>query len=376
MPCSTDFKNLTHVSRHDAWRADFDFLHRYSTAGINCCFECNIRFEIRWCYESFVHRQGSLCDAQSLHVYIFSAKPSEPRSKLQWYFSELSTHILPRARSTAWGSTDECRPTEGSIRTPSIRSNHRFRDVLRFYSQSAPGHRPMSLDHLPSPSSIRSRCSIAAGSNQMRFPHWWDEWRSDGRSHNRYQTTCAQVRSNRDCFLLLSTLATRCPPHELLAIVIEVQVTSKQTPNAPLRTTSWTKIPLFDHKNRLASGRWKVPLRALPIQQDESFANISTLPTVSRDLFLNRDLTSSLICIIARSSRTVLSVGSSTRGSNSVRGDAIPSFAWSLFLSTTSKLNITKHCSRVHRREAFTGATRLNSDIRCAVFVQSLYLLL
>ena len=230
----------------------------------------------------------------------------------------------------------------------------------------------MSLDHLPSSSSIRSRCSIATGSDQMRFLHWWDEWRPDDRSHNWYQTTCAQVRSNRACSLLLSTLATRCPPHELLSILIEVQVTSKQTPNAPLRTTSWTKIPLFDHKNRLASGRWKVPLRALPIQQDESFANISTLPTVSRDLFLNPSLISSFIDVIARSSRTVLSVGSSTRSSNSVRGNAITSFAWSLFLSATGKLNVTGHWSRVHRRKAFTGVAWLNSDIRCAVFVQSM----
>jgi hypothetical protein len=74
-----------------------------------------------------------------------------------------------------------------------------------------------------------------------------------------------------------------------LSIVIEVQLTAKQTPNEPLRTNAWTKIPLFDHKNRLYSGRWKIPLMQLPIHQDESFANISTFPTVSDSLALRKE---------------------------------------------------------------------------------------
>ena len=72
----------------------------------------------------------------------------------------------------------------------------------------------------------------------------------------------------------------RCSPQQALTIVLEVQVTTRQAPNEPLRTNAWTKIPLFNHKKRLLSGRWKIPLRNLPIHQDESFAVISTLPTV------------------------------------------------------------------------------------------------
>lgn len=72
----------------------------------------------------------------------------------------------------------------------------------------------------------------------------------------------------------------RCPPQQALSIVLEVQVTTRQVPNEPLRTNAWIKIPLFDHKNRLLSGRWKTPLKKLPIYQDESFAVISTFPTV------------------------------------------------------------------------------------------------
>lgn len=65
--------------------------------------------------------------------------------------------------------------------------------------------------------------------------------------------------------------------------MIEVQVTTRQTPNDLLRTNAWTKLPLFDHRNRLISGRWKVPLKALPIYQNESFPAINALPSVSLD---------------------------------------------------------------------------------------------
>lgn len=54
----------------------------------------------------------------------------------------------------------------------------------------------------------------------------------------------------------------------------------KAPANEELKTTCWTKLPLFDNKNRLLSGRWKVPLKALPIHHDESLAIISTYPTV------------------------------------------------------------------------------------------------
>ncbi|CAF1028852.1 unnamed protein product [Rotaria sp. Silwood1] len=82
-------------------------------------------------------------------------------------------------------------------------------------------------------------------------------------------------------------LATRqpvpsCPPQQALSVVIEIQTTAKQNPNEPLRTNAWTKLPLFDHKNRLLSGRWKVPLRSLPILHNESFPSINTLPTFGR----------------------------------------------------------------------------------------------
>jgi hypothetical protein len=68
-------------------------------------------------------------------------------------------------------------------------------------------------------------------------------------------------------------------------VVIEIQTTTnKDLSNDELRTNAWTKLPLFDHKNRLLSGRWKVPLKALPIQHAESLGIINSLPTVRRIL--------------------------------------------------------------------------------------------
>ncbi|CAF0754070.1 unnamed protein product [Didymodactylos carnosus] len=71
----------------------------------------------------------------------------------------------------------------------------------------------------------------------------------------------------------------RCPPQQALTIIIEVQTSNQKSDNAPLQTKSWTKIPLFDHKNRLLSGRWKVPLRSLPILYDATLGIINTFPT-------------------------------------------------------------------------------------------------
>lgn len=75
----------------------------------------------------------------------------------------------------------------------------------------------------------------------------------------------------------------RCPPQQALTVVIEVQTIPVKAPaNEELKTTCWTKLPLFDNKNRLLSGRWKVPLKALPIHHDESLAIISTYPTYEK----------------------------------------------------------------------------------------------
>lgn len=74
----------------------------------------------------------------------------------------------------------------------------------------------------------------------------------------------------------------RCPPQQALTILTELQLSSRgdrsaNTNEAKLRSCAWTKIPLFDSKNRLLSGRWRIPLKALPIQSEMSLPYINNL---------------------------------------------------------------------------------------------------
>ena len=74
----------------------------------------------------------------------------------------------------------------------------------------------------------------------------------------------------------------RCPAEQALTVVIEVQISSdRQAAPEQLKTNAYVKLPLFDNQNRLASGRWKVPLKAHPLDPTESLAVISTRPSVS-----------------------------------------------------------------------------------------------
>lgn len=78
----------------------------------------------------------------------------------------------------------------------------------------------------------------------------------------------------------------RCPPQQALTILIEVQLATKEVNENKLRSCAWTKIPLFDYKNRLLSGRWKVPLKMLPIKSDASLSLFNNLPSVREKNFI------------------------------------------------------------------------------------------
>lgn len=76
-------------------------------------------------------------------------------------------------------------------------------------------------------------------------------------------------------------LNSSCPPQQALTIVIEIQTsTIKKAPVDQLETTAWAKFPLFDNKNRLISGRWKVPIKKLPVLFHETLATVKNLPSV------------------------------------------------------------------------------------------------
>ncbi|CAM4854625.1 unnamed protein product [Rotaria socialis] len=74
-----------------------------------------------------------------------------------------------------------------------------------------------------------------------------------------------------------------CPPQQALTIVIEVQTSmNKKASVDELETNAWTKFALFDSKNRLSSGRWKVPLKRLPVSYHEHLGVIRNLATYER----------------------------------------------------------------------------------------------
>ncbi|CAF1256688.1 unnamed protein product [Adineta steineri] len=80
----------------------------------------------------------------------------------------------------------------------------------------------------------------------------------------------------RTAYIATKQPVPRCPAQQALKLVIEVQSTLIATPNESFHTASWAKMPIFDYKNRLLVGRWKTPLKSLPIQHDERLSIINT----------------------------------------------------------------------------------------------------
>lgn len=72
----------------------------------------------------------------------------------------------------------------------------------------------------------------------------------------------------------------RCPPQQALTILIELQMATKESGEARLKSCAWTKIPLFDSKNLLLSGRWKCVLKNLPIRSDANMGSMGSFPEV------------------------------------------------------------------------------------------------
>ncbi|UJR30693.1 hypothetical protein I4U23_018214 [Adineta vaga] len=81
----------------------------------------------------------------------------------------------------------------------------------------------------------------------------------------------------RTAYVATKQPVPRCPPQQSLKIIVEIQATSKQASYEPFLTAAWVKMPIFDHRTRLLTGRWRLPLKSLPIQHDERLSIISTL---------------------------------------------------------------------------------------------------
>lgn len=85
---------------------------------------------------------------------------------------------------------------------------------------------------------------------------------------------------NRTSVALISTKqpVPRCPPQQALTILIELQMAHSSNSETRLKSCAWTKLPLFDSKNRLLSGRWKSQLKNLPIRSDANLSSLGSLP--------------------------------------------------------------------------------------------------
>lgn len=47
-----------------------------------------------------------------------------------------------------------------------------------------------------------------------------------------------------------------------------------------LAPRGWLKLHLFDHHNRLITGRWKIPVRLLPAKPSMTMAEVNAVPQV------------------------------------------------------------------------------------------------
>lgn len=76
----------------------------------------------------------------------------------------------------------------------------------------------------------------------------------------------------------------RCPSQPEIGIVAELQVTggpASEHDRSTLITRAWTKIPLFDNNGRLIAGRFRIPLRNVPIKPYLHTSQLSAVPRVN-----------------------------------------------------------------------------------------------
>ena len=88
-------------------------------------------------------------------------------------------------------------------------------------------------------------------------------------------------RTNSQCpmpELLTLIFLFSIQPSENTTIVVQVQATTSSPQS--LEPLAWTKIILFDDHLRLVSGKWKLPLRRMPMRPDILPRDLNTIPQV------------------------------------------------------------------------------------------------
>ncbi|XP_063712064.1 coiled-coil domain-containing protein 17-like [Symsagittifera roscoffensis] len=78
---------------------------------------------------------------------------------------------------------------------------------------------------------------------------------------------------------LSEAAASLCLPSPDLSLLVEVQASSHY--DERLKTVCWAKFLLFDDQHRVLSGRWKVPLRVIPVRPDLHPRDTNNIPQVT-----------------------------------------------------------------------------------------------
>ena len=70
-----------------------------------------------------------------------------------------------------------------------------------------------------------------------------------------------------------------------LTLTVELQSseslpTSRRTSRVSMMSQGWAKLELFDRHGQLLSGRWRVPLRTLPIKPSLATRDLYRVPQV------------------------------------------------------------------------------------------------
>ncbi|XP_075257690.1 coiled-coil domain-containing protein 17-like isoform X3 [Convolutriloba macropyga] len=68
------------------------------------------------------------------------------------------------------------------------------------------------------------------------------------------------------CLIGIKQPVTKCLPSPELCLLVEIKAASHYEER--LKTVCWAKFLLFDDQHRVLSGRWKVPLRVVPVRPD------------------------------------------------------------------------------------------------------------
>uniref|UniRef100_M3YNP2 Coiled-coil domain containing 17 n=1 Tax=Mustela putorius furo TaxID=9669 RepID=M3YNP2_MUSPF len=91
-----------------------------------------------------------------------------------------------------------------------------------------------------------------------------------------------------NCAILASRQPVpRLPPSASVSLVCELQAWQGLAWTREPQPKAWASLVLFDQKQRVLSGRWRLPLRALPLDPSFSLGQLNGIPQVGQaELFL------------------------------------------------------------------------------------------